>query len=550
MGVLGFFRGGWRAEVRTPLGALLRRLCLFILVFLGLWGFSQGVTAHGGVGEAEWSSGWQLSPSSEVRCKLGAGRLFDYFSLKAEMKAEMMKMGRNSPEAAGSYGASVGPVYIFPVTGEVSQAQFVFLRRAIKLAEAAGARAIVLEMDTPGGEVGAAIEEMGLLAKTKVPTLTYVNTKALSAGALVALATQRIYMAPNAVIGAAAPVLGDGTELPETLREKTVSALSAMARAAAQRTGRSPDLAGAFIDRRKEFRVGGVLLDGPDSLLNLSAEEAAALYDGKPLLAEGVAGSIAEMLEAAGLSGGRILRVEPTGVERLAFYITTFAPLLLFLALLCAYLEAKMAGFGLFGFLSILFFGLFFAGHHLAGLAGWEAAGLFAVGCILMAVELWLHPGTFVTGVLGFLMILGSLLFAMMDWWPGHLGWTSEEVWTLPLLKLISAIAAVVVVAVWLLKDLSCGGGLYRWMVLADAVPTVVKEEELQGLDIFPRAGARGRARTSLRPSGKAIFGERLVDVVSRGDFVSEGTPVRITRVEGSRVEVEEVAQSERTEHS
>ncbi len=101
-----------------------------------------------------------------------------------------------------------GAVVVIPLKGEVSKAQFFFLRRVIKTGEAANASAYILDMDTPGGELGAATDILQALMKVKAPTYTYVDPNAGSAGALIALGTKHIWMAPVSAIGAAAPVMG------------------------------------------------------------------------------------------------------------------------------------------------------------------------------------------------------------------------------------------------------------------------------------------------------------------------------------------------------
>ena len=145
-----------------------------------------------------------------------------------------------------------GSVVVIPLTGEVTQAQFYFLRRILKKAEAAGASALIIDMDTYGGSLKAAVDMLGALMKSTIPTLTYVNTNAGSAGALIALSTKRVYMAPVSAIGAAAPISGGGEDLQETINSKVVSYFSGYFRSAAERNGHNPELAEAFINKEKE----------------------------------------------------------------------------------------------------------------------------------------------------------------------------------------------------------------------------------------------------------------------------------------------------------
>jgi membrane-bound serine protease (ClpP class) len=144
---------------------------------------------------------------------------------------------------------------------------------------------------------------------------------------------------------------------------------------------------------------------------------------------------------------------------------------------------------------------------------------------------------------LGVLLILGALVLAMMDLWPGESGWWQESVWSGPLFRLASVVAAVVLVAVFLLKDLAGGVGPFRWLVLSAEVPTVAREElPGAGEGSVHLLGREGVTLTPLRPSGKARFDGEPEDVVSHGQFVPEGVRVRVVRVEGSRVVVDPVA--------
>jgi membrane-bound serine protease (ClpP class) len=441
-----------------------------------------------------------------------------------------------APIAIGAAPEAAGAVFVVPVRTDISSAQFFFLRRALKEAERAKASALVLHVDTYGGEVTAAIDSMEALLKTKVPTYTYIDSKAISAGALITLATQKIYMSPTAVIGAAAPVQSGGEDLPKAMSDKMVSALSAIARGAAQKCGHNPDLADAFIRKEAELKLGSEVLDKSDTLLTLDAKQATRAFDGKPLLAAGTANSLEEMLKAAGLSGP-VHRVEPTGFEQLAFWLTTLAPLLLLGGLIGAYLEFKSPGFGLPGILSVTCFTLFFAAQYGAGLSGWEVMVLFVIGLLLVLSELFLHPGTVLPGVVGVLLMLASLLFAMVDRYP-HQPWLPTTAMLIrPLVTLTLALLGACVAMFFLGKYLP-RSSFFRWIVLSETTPHGAGP-------LLPEAfasvltGAVGVARTTLRPSGKADFGGRMLDVVSHGEYIDPGQPVRVVAVEGARVVVE-----------
>lgn len=436
-----------------------------------------------------------------------------------------------------SGAADAGRVFVIPIKTEISAAQFYFLRRALKEAESEGAGAIVLDMDTYGGEVRAANDSMDALLKTRVPTFTYINPRAISAGALITLATKTIYMAPGASIGAAAPVMASGEDLPKTMIDKTVSALSAMARAAAERNGHRTVIADAFISKDVEVKIGDVVVHPSGTLLTLTAEEAAKLYDGKPLLAAGIADSLEAMLKSAGLTGP-VRVVEPSGFEHLAFWITTLSSLFLLGGILGAYLEFKTPGFGLPGIVSICCFTIFFTGHYLAGLAGWEVAVLFFVGLLLVISELVIHPGTLIPGIAGALLMVGAVVWAMIDRYPGEPFFPSSAMLARPLINLGIALLIAILLAWWLAKFLP-RTRLYGHIVLQQ---TVHGSPAMSAAHASPiQIGQSGTARSMLRPAGKAEFGGHTVDVITEGDFIDPGTAVRVVALDGMRVVVERV---------
>ncbi|MFN2540797.1 MAG: nodulation protein NfeD, partial [Chthoniobacterales bacterium] len=323
---------------------------------------------------------------------------------------------------AGADGREIihkGEVVVVPLRGEISLSLMMFLRRAEKLAESNGASAIVFEMNTYGGRLDAAEGITNVLNRATIPTYTFINTNAGSAGALIALATQHIWMAPVSAIGAAAPVLPTGEDVPLTEREKTISYFSALIRSSAVKNGHNPDVGEAFMNKDKEVKVGDRVIHPKGTVLTLNAQEAAEKINGKPVLADGIADSVADLTQKAGLKGN-LVAFQPTGFEQLAFWITALAPLLLLGGILGAYLEFKIPGVTRPGIFSAICFAFFFLGHYFAGLAGWEVVALFVLGMVLVIIEiLFFAHSTIVFGVVGIFLMLAALLWAMIDRYPG-----------------------------------------------------------------------------------------------------------------------------------
>jgi membrane-bound serine protease (ClpP class) len=433
-----------------------------------------------------------------------------------------------------------GDTVVIPLNGEVSPSMHLFLRRAIKAAENSGAGAIIIEMNTYGGRLDSADDITGVLNRTTLPTYSFINTNAGSAGSLIALATRHIYMSPVSAIGAAAPVLSTGADLPATEKDKTLSYWSALVRSSATRNGHNPDIGEAFMDKEKEVKIGDRVVHAKGTLLTLNAQEASEIINGKPLLADGIADSVADLAKKAGLKGA-IVALDPTGFERLAFWITALAPLLLLLGIICAYLEFKMPGATMPGILAAICFALFFAGHYLAGLAGWEVVALFVLGVVFVLIEiLFFAHSTIIFGVIGVFLMLASLLWAMIDRYPGETFFPTGDMLALPLRNLFFSLLAATLVIMVLARYLP-KTNLYRRFALMTTNPpgpslAGIPREFATALDVTP--GMEGTAQTTLRPSGKARFADHVVDVVTEGEFISAQTPITVVQKDGMRVVV------------
>src|SRR5256714_940713 len=433
-----------------------------------------------------------------------------------------------------------GDVVVVPLRGEVSPWPLMFLRRAEKAAESNSASAIIFEMNTYGGRLDSAEEISSALNRATIPTYAFINSNAGSAGALIALATQHIYMSPVSAIGAAAPVLPTGEDLPLTAREKTISYWSALIRGSALKNGHNPDIGEAFMNKDKEVKIGDRVVHAKGTLLTLNAQEATEKINGKPLLADNIADSVADLMQKAGLKG-KAVSLGPTGFEQLAFWITALAPLLLLGGILGAYLEVKIPGATMPGIISAICFALFFLGHYLAGLAGWEVMGLFVLGVALVIIEiLFFAHSTIVFGVVGVFLILASLFWAMIDRYPGETFFPTGRALALPLLNLFLALIGAAI-AISLLAKYLPKTSIYRRFALMISNPpgpslAGVPREFATALDLSP--GTQGVSLSILRPSGKARFLDQTIDVITQGEFIPPNTSVTVVRRDGMRVVV------------
>lgn len=442
--------------------------------------------------------------------------------------------------AEGRDNIQKGDVVVVPLRGEISPSLLMFLRRSEKEAENRGAAAIVFEMDTYGGRLDSAEEIINVLNRATIPTYTFINPNAGSAGSIIALATRHIYMAPVSAIGAAAPVLPTGEDLPATEREKTISYWSALIRSSALRNGHNPDIGEAFMNKDKEVKIGDRVVHPKGTLLTLNAQEATEQIGGKPLLADGIADSVEDLAHKAGLKGN-VVSISPTGFEQLAFWITALAPLLLLGGIIGAYIEFKVPGVTLPGIISATCFALFFLGHYLAGLAGWEVFGLFVLGLTLVLIEiLFFAHSTIVIGVVGVFLMLGSILWAMIDRYPGENFFPTGPMLAVPLRNLFIAVMASVIAIILLARYLPRTSFYRRFALLTSNPPgpSLVGKRREFATAVAIAPGMQGTSLSILRPSGKARFADHVVDVITQGEFIPPETPITVVETNGMRVVV------------
>lgn len=425
--------------------------------------------------------------------------------------------GASGHEAAGQEeGAEQQQLVRVPLAGVVEMGLAPFIERTLDEAAAAGARAVVLDIETPGGRVDAAERIINAISRSEVPVYAYVNMHAYSAGAMIALATDRVLMQEGAVMGAATPVDGSGTKAPE----KIVSAMRAQMRALAEARGLDPTIAEAMVD--EEIAIDGVIDEG--KLLTLTAGEAVALG-----YAETVDGW-EDVLAAIGAEGVAVVQAQVNWAERIVRFFTNpvIVPFLLSLGFLGLIVEIKTAGFGLAGIAGLLSLALFFGAHLLIGLAGAEDLILVAAGLALIAVEVLVIPGFGIFGIAGTAALLGGLVMAQVGSLPSQEDFARVA-------GVLSATALLVVLTSWaFLRSIIRNRRLSRsGIVLPESTD---REDGYTSADLRPElVGAVGVAITALRPSGVGLFADERLDIVSESEWIEEGTRVRVVSAEGYR---------------
>src|SRR6266487_3613834 len=433
-------------------------------------------------------------------------------------------------------------VYVLPIRSDIMPPLVYLVRRGVKAAMEARADLLVLDMDTNGGRVDVTEEMIEILNNFKGQTATFVNRRAFSAGAFISIATQKIFMAPQSVIGAAAPIMlvpgGPPQDMPETMQAKMNAALCALARTSAEKNGYNPSVVEKMIDKGKELKIDGTVIKEKGELLALTNIEAEREYGDppKPLLSSGTVESLDELLKKLGYANSARVDIQPTGVEQLAMWINVISPLLLIIGIAGVYIEFKTPGFGLPGIVGIAAFALYFLGGYIAGLSGLEWMAVFVVGLALLALELFVFPGTTALGLIGTALMLVALVMAMVDVYPGMPALPTFKMLELPLRDLFIAFlggaVAVLALSRWLPKTSFYGNMVSQ---AASGVITGAKLERKQ----MSRLGQVGVAISELRPGGKAQFGNEILDVISQGEMIDKGQRVKIIGHSGTEAVVE-----------
>ena len=422
-------------------------------------------------------------------------------------------------------------VYVAPIRGEIDNGLAPYVQRAVREAEQAGAAALVLPIDTFGGRVDAAVVIRDALLDAKIPTIAFISPRAISAGALIALAAEDIAMTTGATIGAAAPVIAGPQGQSAPAGEKATSYVRKEFRATAEARGRPPLLFEAMVD--EDVEIPGVVAKG--KLLTLTTEEALVLG-----AVDERAETLDDLLAARGLSHAEIRSLAPNWAEKLVRFSTSAAvsSLLLGLGMLGLFVEIRTPGFGAPGIVGLVCLALFFWSHAILALVGWEELALVGGGIALVLLEIFVIPGFGLAGVLGAAALLAGLGMSFVGAGVTTAGVVSAAA------QVALALAVTLVGAALLLRFLP-RLPFGRKLVLETGLSDHALPFEPSPLDaILP--GDLGKAASALRPSGIAEITGARVDALSEGEYIPAGTPLEVLRVEQSHVVVRRAGNKEK----
>lgn len=454
-------------------------------------------------------------------------------------------------------GASSKKVYVIPLSGTVDPGMAAFLERSLKIPSNDPGSLCVVELDTFGGRVDSALQIVDtLLGATDVKTIAYVKNKAISAGALIALACNSLVMEHHTTIGDCAPI-SYSEEGPKALGEKFQSPLRAKFRSLAKRNNYPETLAESMVTA--DMVVYAVTVDGETRYMDsrefedLDTAEKERISSKKTVVDKGElltmddaeahefgfsrmsVASVDDMLEKMGIRGVDLTRIEESWSETFVRFIGTIAPLLLMIGLAALWVEIKSPGFGAPGIIGIASLALVFLGQYLVGMADYTELLFLVMGIVLLGFELFVIPGFGVAGIAGLLFITVGSILALQDFVipDPALPWQADLL-TLNVIKVIGAFFFSIILALLIFRYL-----LPRLSVVADGpyLETTLKASRADSSAAENvRIGNVGIAMTFLRPSGKVKINGEVFDVISEGEFMEKGAAVVVLDIRGNRI--------------
>ena len=402
-----------------------------------------------------------------------------------------------------SFAENTGDVYVIPIKDEINRASYNFLRSTLKDIEAQSPEAIIFEIDTYGGLIGEAEKIKNLIIDLKIPTISLVNNKAESAGVLITISSEKVVMAESSTIGSAETI-------PNT--EKVLSMWRSFLRDVAQLRGRDPKVIEAMADA--DIYIEGISEKG--KLLNLTGSEAIEYK-----VADFISNDYEEILAHFNIPYNRIVKIEEGMELKIAKVLSNpyMSTLFLTIGFVGMVIEIFTPGFGIGGTISIIGFGLFFAGNILAGHSQWTSLALFVTCLILLIIE-GIVPGFGLPGISGIALVIIGTVLAMGN-----------------LTSAIASISIAIIITTFitiLLVKYGKRSSRFDSIILKTRLES--DEGYLSSTTKDEYLGKEGITVSELRPSGFIEIDGKRVDALSEGDFIPKGISIKVVRVEGPKI--------------
>jgi membrane-bound serine protease (ClpP class) len=429
--------------------------------------------------------------------------------------------------STNTLGQEKTKVFVMKIDAEIDPRTNRYSDLALNEATAIEADIIILELDTYGGAVNDADDIRTRILDYEKPIWAFINKDAASAGALISIACDSIYMAPGASIGAATVVIATGEAAPD----KYQSYMRSIMRSTAEATGRDPRIAEAMVD--EELAIDSITQAG--KVLTFSTSEAIANN-----YCEGEVASVEEILKKNGVANYEIVNYKLSFTEKIirVFLNPVISGILILIIIGGIYFELQTPGVGFPLAASVVAAVLYFVPYYLSGLAAnWEII-VFFVGVILLMVELFVIPGFGVAGISGIVLMVGSLILVMLNNDFFDFTFVPSGDIAIAAVTTVSALMASIILLFYGSVKLT-ESKMFRKISLTNTQQS--SEGFTSNFNDRSYIGLKGKAYTVLRPSGKIMIEDEIKDAFTRGEYIEMGKVVEVIDESGSSLKVKEV---------
>jgi len=420
-----------------------------------------------------------------------------------------------------SVSAQRQKIYIGNIEGDIDLGLAPYIKRVIEEAEKNSASAIIFKINTFGGRVDAATQIKDAILNSSIRTIAFIDKRAISAGALIALSCEKIVMVPGASMGASTVVDQEGKKQAE----KYQSYMRSEMRATAEKNKRRTDIAQGMVDETISVPD---LKDDSTKLITLTSEEAL-----KYKMADTVLTSIQETKKYFGLEKAEEITISSNWAEDFVRFLNNpiISSLLIMIGMLGIFTEIKTPGWGLPGTAGLIALALFFGSSYILDLASVIEIVIFIIGVILLLLEIFVFPGFGILGVLGILFMIAGLFFGLVS----DFGMTDYSILSVAITQL-AAVFVVSAIFIFILPKILPKSAIWNRLILQDNIASKSGYAARQSFEHL--VGTEGIALTDLRPAGSAIINDQRIDVVTEGDYISHDSVIIVKAVEGSKIVV------------